>query len=135
MSTPAFLDINGLIAFKNAQDTYNRATFVSIDPVTGYIDTSKLPPSSGDVVEVHVDYEDPDNPVLYADNNGSPSQTPVTPEKGKLYVDISSGQNKIWRWNGAQWIEMTPSASATDSDIMSAAEIQALFATNANPDD
>ena len=131
MSTPAFLDIKGLMAFKNAQDAYNKTHFVEVDPATGYIDSSKLPPNEGDVIEVHVDYEDPDNPTFYADVNGNPSQTPVTPEKGKLYVDIGSGQNKIWRWSGAQWIEMTSSTSSTDADIISDAEIQALFATAA----
>ena len=134
MSTSAFLDINGLIAFKNAQDTYNSSRFVGIDPATGYIDASKLPPTAGDVIDVHVDYEDPDNLVFYADENGSPSATPLTPEKGKLYVDVSSGQNKIWRWSGSRWVEMTGGSSSEDASVITAAEIQALFSSTGGND-
>ncbi len=129
MSATSFLDLNGLAAFKRAQDTYNNANFVRVDPVTGYLDASKLPPTTGDVIVVHIDRTDPDNFVFFEDVNGAPASTALTPEKGKLYIDVDN--NDMWRWSGSRWIEMKTSSSSdsSDADVITDAEIQALFAT------
>ena len=74
----------------------------------GLVPSSQLPSYVDDVVEVYIVGSTPYAQDWFSLTSGGP---PLTPEQGKIYVVISSGdyQNQQYRWTGSTYILCNPS--------------------------
>ena len=95
--SPATVPIHGLgtMAYETASD-YPKL-------VSGKIPSSALPSYVDDVIEGY--YNTTDH-KFYEESTFT---TEITAEAGKIYVDITSGSNKCYRWSGSAYIEIASS--------------------------
>ena len=68
---------------------------------TGKVPSSQLPSYVDDVVEGYY-Y----NSKFYKE---STHVTEITPESGKIYLDVTEGSNRTYRWGGSSYAEVSPS--------------------------
>lgn len=67
----------------------------------GKVPESQLPSYVDDVVEGYLN-----EGVFYKEEAHS---TQITAESGKIYVDLTGGVNKTYRWSGSAYVEISPS--------------------------
>lgn len=67
----------------------------------GKVPESQLPSYVDDVIEGYLDAG-----VFYEEDTHT---TEVTAESGKIYVDLTGGANKTYRWSGSTYVEISPS--------------------------
>ena len=67
----------------------------------GKVPESQLPSYVDDVVEGYL------NEGVFYEEEGHSTQ--ITAESGKIYVDLTSGVNKTYRWSGSAYVEISPS--------------------------
>lgn len=111
-----------LAYFKTKQDAANEAKFMQLNDFVdgeGKIKSEKFSVEGGtEVIKMHVDSSDPENIKYFADNNGVASETEITGEVGKIYIDLESGGKIIYTYGGENFIPFV-SGVATDEDINS----------------
>ena len=67
----------------------------------GKVPESQLPSYVDDVVEGYL------NEGVFYEEEGHTTQ--ITAESGKIYVDLTGGANKTYRWSGTTYVEISPS--------------------------
>ena len=98
-----YLDLRGMKDFKEMQDASNAEKFAQIE--NGLVKNEQLINSlADDVVMVHVDLTDVNNPVLYRDKNGQQSEEVITGEFDKIYINVDSDKMGYYYWNGLRFI-------------------------------
>ena len=81
----------------------------------GKVPASQLPSYVDDTIEGYLD-----SGTFYEDSSLT---TPITGETGKVYIDLTSGANKSYRWTGSVYVRI---------DDISASEIKTLYESNSN---
>ncbi len=118
------VSIGQLATFKAKQDTANENKFMQINNFVdenGLIKSEKIQVTAGvDVIKMHVDSSDADNVKYFIDNNGAKGDTEISGETGKIYIDMASGGEFIYTFNGTNFIPYA-------SQIASTADIEELF--------
>lgn len=81
---------------------------------TGKVPTSQLPSYVDDVVETYIVGSTPLASDWLSETSGG---SPLTPETGKIYVIVQSGEylNKQYRWGGTTYVSMGDISNATES--------------------
>lgn len=106
-----YLDLRGMKTFKDMQDELNASKFAQLE--NGLVKNEQLIDSlADDIVMVHVDSTDVNNPILYRDKNGQQSEDIVTGEFDKLYINVDSDKMGYYYWNGARFILQKVSENA-----------------------
>lgn len=81
--------------FKKDQDEFNAKTFLSLD-ANGKAKPEQLPDNLVNVMEIHADFSDPDNPKFYKDVDGEKSSEEIIGRKKMIYIDLDSNKKYIW---------------------------------------
>ena len=126
-----FIVHNGGIELVNYYTKNQTADLLRLkaDLVDGKIPLNEIPATLDDVLEGR--YKD--GKFYPAEYNPSqpdfiPDVNPYTPEKGKIYIDASN--NKMYRWDGTQYVELTSGGGSSDLyDYYTKSETNALVDT------
>lgn len=98
----------------------NYVTKSSILDSNGLIDSTVLPSYVDDVVEGYLVTGDDSSLTFYEDAEHT---TAITGERGKIYIDITEGSNRSYRFSGSTYVEIT----STDMVELTSDEIQAIW--------
>ena len=111
--------LGNLQTFKTAYDAQTADLYLSkSDFLTeGIIKADKLPSYVDDVIEIHVDLTDSENPVFYSDNNGARGNVLLAGEKDKIYVDVDATIDGTYRWSGSAFVPIGNSVSTADRAV------------------
>ena len=75
---------------------------------TGKVPTSQLPSFVDDVVEGYL------NEGVFYQEEGHTTQ--ITAESGKIYVDLTAGSNRTYRWSGSTYVEISASLALGETE-------------------
>lgn len=127
------VNLGNLKTYKEAYDAQVAALYLSKDEflTEGIIKAEKLPSYVDDIIDVHVDATDPENPIFYLDNNGQRGSQLTTGEKDKIYVDLDASIDGFYRWSGTRFVPVGNSVSTADKALKDAAgnTITSTYAT------
>jgi hypothetical protein len=102
-----------------ASNTY--VTKTSVLDSNGIILSSVLPSYVDDVIEGYAVTSETDSTVTFYED--SAHKTTITGERGKIYVDITEGSNRSYRWSGSTYIEIT----SADMVELTSDELQTIW--------
>lgn len=113
-----YVTIDLLARFKNKQDSANETKFMETENFVdsnGKIKSEKFAAQSA-VIPIHVVTEN--NATKYfGDNEGVKTDTEITGEIGKLYIDLESGGKCMYTYNATDGFIPFASTIATEADI------------------